>query len=475
MKWVYASVVAYTLGVALFWPRVFMVVDEDRYVTQAIAFSHGSATIHGAGVVYPASSVRTVSNYPPGTSLLQTPLVWAFGWRGAAALSVIALCLATLLVARWLAADGKNPAFALVIPGYAGAALFGRVAMSDLPATAFVAAVCYLLYARPQGRAGAARSGLCVFCAGALLLFREPPVLIIAPLIGGAILRRQLDLPGVIAGAAAALGLRFGTAELLFGTPFYVRDPGPGFALASLAHSVPIYGLLLLVMIPGGAILPFVYRGRHRHEMLAAFCFYVAIFLLFGSNSVEESGALKGILHASRYMVPLLPVLAYQAATVWPRAYAALIDRWSVIHYLPGAACAAAIGVAFLVHPAMHEQEVVPLSIVRALMDHTHDGEPLITNTNASLKYLGIAYGRRLIIARYDLAADSIPTFASRYAGLGAAFVDRNDSEDYRRDADGNDRFLASLRDRCIIRSTYAASVASWARVRTFEIDSCHL
>jgi 4-amino-4-deoxy-L-arabinose transferase-like glycosyltransferase len=90
-RWPLAALAAHCLGFALFWPRAFLVVDEERYVSQALAFSRGSTTIPGAEIIYPASTATMLSDYPPGTSFIQTPFVWAFGWRGAALASMLGL------------------------------------------------------------------------------------------------------------------------------------------------------------------------------------------------------------------------------------------------------------------------------------------------------------------------------------------------------------------------------------------------
>ncbi len=471
MKWVYATLLAYAVGMSLFWPRVFLVVDEQSYVGQAMAFSVGRTTIADAGVVFPKPRMQAISNYPPGTSLLQAPLVRVFGWRAAVVVSVLSLIVATLLTARWLREQGRDPAFALVIPGYAGAALFGRIAMSDIPATALVAATCWLLW---DARGSAARSALAAFCAGAILLFREPPIMIVAPLFLGAAIRREVRIGAAIAGGIAALTLRFGAAWVLFGTALYAREPGPGFSVASLAHSIPIYSFLLLVMLPGGALLPFLYRGPRRLELLAAFWMYLVVFLLFGSNSVQESGLVKGLLHASRYMAPLLPILAFQAAEVWPRVYARVRARSEAWRVLPRALAGGVLATAFLIHPAAHLQERVPLAIVRGLYSHTATSQYLITNTDATLKYLNVAYGPRKLILRYGLSLDSVTTFSSRYGPVAVALLDRTDSDLFRRDAQGNAEFLASVSSRCETRSTYDEHVASWARVRILELERCH-
>lgn len=470
MRWVYVALLAYVAGFALYWPRAFLVVDEERYVSQAVAFSQGRLAIDGAGIVHPVPDHATLSNYPPGTALLQAPLVGAFGWRAAAVLSVVSLLAATLLTARWLRFAGREPAFALIIPGFLGAALFGRIAMSDLPATAIVALACLLLWRARDSRAA---SFAVAFLTGASLLFREPPVVMLGVLLLGAALRRQLMLSAAIAGFTAGLLLRLGIQDALFGSPFYVREAAFGFALWSLGHSVPIYAAVLLVMLPGGALVPFFYRGDRRIELVAAAGLYVLIFLLFESNAVKESGLVKGLLHASRYMAPLLPLLAYMAAEAVPRAHRALTQRAAVFARLPALFAVGATIVAFSVHPLAHRQERQAERVVRVFYGHTRAAVPVITNSDATLKYLSPAYGPRLLILRYGLDPDTVAALMRRYGALDIAFLDRSDSEHFRRDAAGNDAFLAALDVRCAMTRRHEEPLEGWARMRVLEVRAC--
>src|SRR5437762_10502691 len=89
--WVVATLAAYVAGFLLFPPRILLILDEERYVAQAMAFAMGRSTLPHAQILYPPSPIGVVTDYPPGTSLLQVPFVWLFGWRGAAVLSVIGL------------------------------------------------------------------------------------------------------------------------------------------------------------------------------------------------------------------------------------------------------------------------------------------------------------------------------------------------------------------------------------------------
>jgi hypothetical protein len=470
-RWVYAAIAAYILGFVLFWPRVLLVVDEERYVSQAMAFAEGTRTSPGSTMVA-RPSAEMISDYPPATSLLQAPLVWAGGWRAAPLLSVFGLIAATLVTMLWLRRTGGAPAFALVVPGFFGIAFFGRVAMSDVPSSALVALTCYLLWRADRGkRAVSFGAG---FCAGASLLFREPIAILVAPLLAGAVLRREAATGSLIAGVAVGVCLRLVLMQLLFGSPLYLRDPGYGFALDSLRHALPVYALILLVMFPSGAVLPFAYRGVRRRELVAAVALYVTTFLLYEYDVVRDNGPIKGIVLASRFIAPLTPVLAFMAAEVWPRWLGTLTRR------LPGGplpmarvTAAGVVALAFIVHPLARREETVPLAIVRAMYTYTAENKPVVTNSNATLKYLSPAYGARLLIQRYDLSPDSVVTLQRRYGGLSIALLDRSDSEMFRQESADNRRFLEDVQRRCDARLAFQRGLGGWADLRILDVAAC--
>ncbi len=469
----YAVLGAYALGFLVFWPRVLMVVDEERYVSQALAFARGAVAIPGAGILFPAPGVSTISNFPPGTSLLQTPFVWALGWRGAALLSVIALAVCTLVTARWLRDCGRNPGFALLIPAFLPVALFGRVAMSDVPSAALVAIACWALW-RAQGSTGL--SLLAGFCVGVSVLFRETLFVLLAPLLAGALLRRSGVTWALACGFLAGGLTRLGVSELLFDAAAFVRDPGYGFSLSSLRHTLPVYAVVLLVMFPGAALLPVFYRGSRRAELVTGASLYVATFLLYGYDGIRLNGPAKGLVLMSRFMVPLVPVLAFMAADVWPRVWrrmrAGSADDRTVV-LLTRAGAMAAIALALGVHLMAWRQEADAALIVRDLARHTSAEVPVITNSNATLKYLSPAYGSRQLVLRYGLNADTIAAIAGRFGTLSLALMDRFDSEIFRGESADNERFVAMVRDRCALTPTHQSAIGTWAQLRIFEVSGC--
>ena len=463
-RWIFAVLAAYLLGFALFTPRTLLIVDEERYVSQAVAFARGEMNIADAGIIHPPVAHRTISNYPPGTSLLQSPFVWLAGWRGAFVLSLVALVLTTLVTARWLSEHGKDPLFSLAVPGFAGAALFGRVAMSDMPSAALVAVACWLFWRTgPRHRATSALAGLCV---GVSLLFREPLAVLLAPLALGAILRRSVSIPAFLAGVSAGVAARLLLSLVLFGSATYVRDPGVSFSPSSLTHSIPMYAFILLVVFPGGALLPILYRGSKRAELVSAVVAYVALFLLYGYDSVHDSGLVRGILLGSRFMIPVLPILAWMAADVLPRARS---GRYDLRPY-----AAAVVLMAFLIHPVARRQEEPHLALLRAIEAYATDSTPVITNSNASLKYLSPAYGERWrLILRYGLTGDSVASLSHRYGPLGVALLDRNDSEMFRAESLDNDTFLRDVGRRCEVEPAVDSTISGWTRLRISRVIAC--
>jgi 4-amino-4-deoxy-L-arabinose transferase-like glycosyltransferase len=437
-----------------------------------VAFAHGELMLEGAAPVYPPAVLRAVSDYPPGTSLLQTPFVLVAGWRAAAALSVLSLIIATLVTSTWLREIGYDPRFAVLIPGFFGAMFFGRVAMSDVPSAAIVAIALWLLW-RADGR-GWRWSFFAGLAAGLSLLFREPNVVLLAPLFLGAIIRRKCVPWAIVLGGLVGIATRAGLSYEMFGSATYVRTFYVGFALRSVWTNLPQYAVDLLVMFPLGALLPFSYRGPRRPEVVTAFLLFTAVFLFYDHDSARENGRIKGIILTSRYVIPSLPLLTLMAAEVFPRWFARVPAPVAAAMRRGRPALLVAFAIAcFAIHVAVHRQERTPLSIVRAIQTHTSPAVPVITNQNATLKYLSPVYGARRKIVRADITASDVPRFYRQYGQLGIVFLDRSDSEAFREDVRTNERFLFDLQSRCAFEQIYDGKHGASARLRVFSITRC--
>jgi len=132
-----------------------------------------------------------------------------------------------------------------------------------------------------------------------------------------------------------------------------------------------------------------------------------------------------------------------------------------------------AIAIAFLVHPLARRQEAIPLAITRGLYLHTSPAVPVITNTNATLKYLSPSYGPRKLILRQETSTDSAAAFVRRFGRVSIALLDRNDSEMFRQESAENARFLLAVQSRCEVRAGYDERLSQWAHLRIFELRRC--
>jgi hypothetical protein len=458
---------AYAAGFLAFPPRVLLIVDEFNYVTQAVAFAQGALTIPGGEPLFPAQTLGVASNYPPGTSLLQAPLVAIGGWRAAAALSVLGVIVTTLVTMKWLRENDRHPAFSLVIPAFLGTLFFGRVAMSDAPTAAIVALALWLLWRADQGWVWSFAAGL---TAGATLLFREPPAVLLTPFLVGAVARRKCVVWALVLGGVVAVAARLVLFHELFGSALYVRDSGYGFSPESALANLPQYTVILVLMFPLGAILPFLYRGPRRAEVVTALGMYVATFLFYDYDSVRENGMVRGILLASRFMLPALPLLAFMAADVFPRLFGSRA-RWLGAARVIGFVALAAV--AFAIHPALQRQEQGAATIVADIQRATTEPIPVITNHHATLKYLSPIYGPRRLILRSSIDAGAVPAFLRNYGKLSLVFLDRTDTETFRQDAMQNDVFLGGLRQRCRVVPALESQHGPSLRLRVFDVVSC--
>jgi hypothetical protein len=470
--WVYAVLAAYAVGFVLFPPRVLLVVDEFQYVGQALAFARGSLSFPEADPLIPPNHLAVASNYPPGTSLLQAPLVAIAGWRGAMLLSLISVIVATLITMRWLREQNREPAFALLVPGFFGVAFFGRLAMSDVPSAAVVALALWLVW-RSEGRHWS-WSLLAGLVAGLGLLFRETNAVLLAPILLGALVRRKCVPLALILGGALGIAIRLFVSDKMFGSALYFRNSGYGFSLKSLGHSLPQFAVILLVMFPFGALLPFFYRGPRRAEVVTGMAMYVAMFLFYDYNSLRENGVIRGLILASRFVVPAAPLLAFMAADVYPRWFARAPN--TVRTALPRLRLALFAGlafVAFAIHPALRSQERAALSIVTALHERTTSDVPIITNHLVTTKYFSAVYGTRRLILRSFISAADVPRLHRAYGKLDIVFLDRSDSELFREDAAQNDAFLAQTRSRCAVQPVTEQALGPSSRLRQFQVARC--
>jgi hypothetical protein len=449
---VLAMLSLYTAGFLIFYPAGVTVADEGTYIRQAQLVLAGHTHVDlidpftGAAV-----EMRPISNYPLGTAILLLPFV-ALGGRDAAfLLPLLCTLVGVAATARWLQVAGRSPLWALLVLAYPATMVLGRVAMSEAPSLAVVA-LGLLLYWRGLSGGGAVwiASG---FLAGFSLSLREANALLFAPLFLGSLVRRDTGWPSLVVGFALGLAMRLVSAWLFFGDPFFTKKPDP-FSVASIAETAPIYLLSLLVLVPGGLFAGLAYRGARRPELVATVAVFVLLHLSY-SYSAEASGWAKRLVLAPRYFIPLLPVLSFASAEVWPRLAERLRERAS-----PAAVrrLEAGAGVALLASLTLlacllvgvqrvHERWGAHQAVIRsAIYENTDEGSVIVTNWRATGKFIDLLYGDRVVLRRENLTPRDVERLVERSGAFYVVFLDRSDSEFWRRNAMENGLFLGRLR-----------------------------
>ncbi len=445
-----AVLAIYAVAFAAFYPRAATNDDEARYVQQASLFLEGVTSLER---VHPLTGERIAywpSRYPVGTSAALLPFVWAGGSGGAFLLPALSLVLGVVFTARWLREEGRSPAAALLVFGFPSCLVLGRVAMSDVPSLAIVALGLWLFWrGQDRGLPCWLASG---FLAGASMCFRESNALPFAPFFAGALLRRDKGWWALLVGGLVGVGLRLFSSWLVFGDPLYAKESYK-FEPETVLERLPLYALGLLVFVPGGLLAALAYRGRRWPELRIAVGLFVGLYLL-QTHSTAETGLPKRLILALRYLIPVLPLLAFAAAEVvprqWARALSALSERAQRRREgIAGAALAlwiaglAAAGAG--VHAFLDRWGAAQARIGEALERHIEPDKVLLTNLPATLKFLDPRLRPFQPLSRFEVTPDDAARLAERHGDYYIAFLDRSDSAWWRTDREQNAEFLARL------------------------------
>ncbi len=305
------------------YPPAFQIADEKAYIEQAIALSEG----HYYNEFHLAEQLDDYNpkNYPVGTAFLLAILVLLGGkW---AVFSLGPLCYLGALYASYTALRQlRLPWQALyVLAFFLPLLVLSRHVMSELPALLLVATFVALLSWPEPSWHRAFWIGLLALVG---LLFRETLVLLTLPLVAQWAWQQKPAtkttqwLPTsthiwAAAGAAFAIALKAGSSTLFYGSPYYVKDPGIDFSLSAVLYNLPYYAIGLLVLLPGGLLLLYRYRGWQWQSVLLALGLYLCFHLVYGYHGQgAESGPFGGFLLTMRFLIPSLPlfILLYGSA-----------------------------------------------------------------------------------------------------------------------------------------------------------------
>lgn len=481
--WVVLGVAAlWLMAFALFFPTVVTISDEAAYVRQAKALAEGRVLVERDDVFSGAREAGRVSEYPPGTSLLMAPLMAMFGWRAAFLPGALALCAATLALAQWLRALGRDPLFALLLPAFVPALVIARCGMSDLPSAAFVVLSLWLFW-RANGRAS--RMFAAGLLAGLSWLLRETNVMILAPFFAGALLRRERGVAWLVVGGLLGVAARVLATWLVFGEFWHVNPQYPGFSVGAVVRNAPLYLVALTLLVPGGLIFVALYRGERRLELGLAVAAFVLLHCFYDYNAAA-SGGLKQWILAPRFFIPLVPLLAFAAAEAVPRSWARFKEWLSVgartgaanlARHAPLAAATMTAALAVMVNWYHAKWSDGQARLAQALYAATDERQPVLTNLDATGKFFNELYerefGARLVGDVALLDETRLAAMLSRHEVVQVALLVRGDSEYWEEAARKNQAKLDALGPRFALRRPVVAYPAgSGERVEVYEITS---
>lgn len=398
------------------------------------------------------------------------PLVRLFGWRGAFLLPLLSLVATVVMTAGWLKGEGLPLLFALLVLAYLPGLVLSRVAMSDGISAAIVTASLVLFW---RGARSAAAWGLSGFLAGASILFRETNPLVLAPFFLGALLRREPRAWALVVGGLIGASLRLPLALWVFGDPLFAKQSS-GFSAGAAVANLPLYLFATTVLVPGGLACTLLYRGRRRPELMASVLSFVLVYSAYNYNA-RSSGPLKQIVLSGRFMLPVVPLLAFSVAHVLttrlrqfrvplaPRAVAAA----------PGLGASSAIAIVVATIGFMdawnHGQ-----SRLQSAVDGVLPADAIVVGDQQLTRKLfnPLLHGSRSVLNSATLQPESYGRLLERHGEFYLAQLDRSDSRYHERRTEANREIRRLIAQAAIIELIFDDRTTTSDRLRIWRVSS---
>ena len=457
MRMVWAVVFLYAASFLVFYPRGLTNFDEVSYVRQAVSLAAGSATVDAIDPFTGQHQRLHPSDYPAGTSLLMVPFVWLAGWRGTFLLGLVALSASTLFTARWIADAGGSPLYALTVLGYLPSMVMARTGMSDVPSACLVAAGMWLFWpdnqSTPWRRLGAG------FLAGASICLREPNPVLFAVFFAGALFRRERYIVALIAGGLAGVACRPLIAGLVYGNPFFVKDHVYGFSGQYAPQNLMMYLTALLVLVPGGLVFTLFYRGKRWIELVLTVVAYVGIFIDWNYNGAA-SGGLKQWMLSLRFLIPVVPIVAFAMADTCPRWYQAITQslsperRFTWQRVWKGAVAVWVAGIVVVGLAVNWRSELwskLHDDLAQAVYANTDPAQPIMADLPATVKFLNELHGPRMLVdldlgsASDQVRRSQLVHLLQRNGTVQIVLFGRDDSQYWLLKSRDDEAFIASI------------------------------
>jgi hypothetical protein len=298
------------------------------------------------------------------------------------------------------------------------------------------------------------------FVAGASLFLRPTNPVPFVPLFAGTVLRRDRRCGALVLGGLVGVGAYlasmdwvYGDSLYLYGDALYTFRPDYALSLEGLHERLLLYSLGLLILVPGGLVFTLAYRGRRRPEVIASLVGFLGVYLA-QPYSMEGTAPMKRMVLALRYLIPILPLVAFAMAESVPRVGRHLLEqrqgkaRFRFERVARGglATALAALAVACV---AVHPKFSAWASTQAEIRDEIHRRVPVedvfITNWQATRKFFSELDLKFKPIWPNLIRPEDVPDLVEQYGRIFIVFLDRTDSEMWRRDMKANAEFVLAL------------------------------
>jgi hypothetical protein len=463
--------IVHAISFVAFYPQAISTDDGSSYVTQARLMMRGASTeiIENpfTGVI---QETGIVIHYPVGTAFLLMPWVAIGGWKLGFMCAALSVVIGTLLTGLMLRDEGYSPLFAGLVLSFPATLVMGRACTSETPSLMVVALGLWLFW-RGLDRSRVPYWLSAGLVAGLSFSLREANALVFAPLFVGAVLRRDAKCWTLLAGGLVGLAVRMVAHQHFFDDALYMKPPGE-FGPHFILQNLPIHGLALLVFVPGGLVAGLLYRGRRRAEIVTTTALVAAFHLAYEYTAVESGLAKRPIL-ASRFFIPLLPILTLAMAEVVPRVFGRVIERFPARRVLLSRA-ASGVSVAWLVGTALaivaihavHHDWGEDQAVIRdAIYSNTDEGAVLVTDVGSTNKFIDKIYGDRFPMEPRDMRKEHIAALLARPGHFYIVMLDRSDSAYWRRVAQKNADFVYGFKPTPVLEVDLQATPTDRLRI----------
>lgn len=305
------AVVLFFLSYIMWFPASWMITDSYSYALQALAFAQKDIALMNIDYFTGIATPFNISPYNLGTSSFHALFVFFFGIHGFFISPLIAALASILLLyfsLKNLDYSTNGIAVLLLSPAFL---FFSRSLMSCMPSLLIISMFFYC-FSRSH------ESKINIFLIGIIstlsIWFRETNFIILIPfliiLVKSDIGRLKTLIPGMLLGLSPKLI----SSYVVYGK-WWFMSASEGFSINSIVQNFPVYACILLILIPLSIVIIVLYKEKWKVAFWISYLSFVIIYLAYNYTAVPFSGFVKGSLLTSRFMIPLLPLIAIAAGS----------------------------------------------------------------------------------------------------------------------------------------------------------------